>query len=53
VVLRIITKALAMALAYTIKILLILAISDDPERVFLGGCYTVLWDRMCHSAAMK
>ena len=29
-----------------IEILLILAMSDDPERVFLGGCCMVLWDRM-------
>jgi len=29
-----------------IKILLILAISDKPERVFLGGRRTVLWERM-------
>ena len=29
-----------------IKILLILAISDKPERVFLGGRCTVLWERM-------
>jgi len=29
-----------------IKILLILAINDNPERVFLGGYCTVLWDRM-------
>jgi len=29
-----------------IEILLIPAMSDDPERVFLGGRCTVLWDRM-------
>ncbi|OCK90773.1 uncharacterized protein K441DRAFT_461423, partial [Cenococcum geophilum 1.58] len=29
-----------------IKILLIPAISDKPERVFLGGRCTVLWERM-------
>ncbi|OCK92220.1 uncharacterized protein K441DRAFT_571148, partial [Cenococcum geophilum 1.58] len=29
-----------------IKILLILAISDKPERVFSGGRYMVLWERM-------
>ena len=29
-----------------IKILLILAISDKPERVFSGEYYTVLWERM-------
>jgi len=28
-----------------INILLILAISNKPERVFLGGRYTVLWER--------
>jgi len=28
-----------------INILLILAISDKPERVFLGGRCTVLWER--------
>jgi len=28
-----------------INILLILAISDDPERVFLGARCTVLWER--------
>ena len=42
VVLRIAIKALATALAYSIEILLILAISDKLERVFLGGHYTVL-----------
>ena len=29
-----------------IKILLIPVISDKPERVFLGGHYMVLWERM-------
>ena len=29
-----------------IKILSIPAMSDDPERVFLGGRRTVSWDRM-------
>jgi len=29
-----------------IEILLILVISDEPERVFLGGHHTVLWERM-------
>jgi len=29
-----------------IEILLIPAMSDKPERVFLGGCCTVLWERM-------
>ena len=28
-----------------INILLILAISDKLEQVFLGGCCTVLWER--------
>jgi hypothetical protein len=28
-----------------IDILLILLISDKPERVFLGACCTVTWDR--------
>jgi len=28
-----------------INILLILAISDEPERVFSGGRRTVLWER--------
>jgi len=28
-----------------INILLILAISNKPERVFLGACRTVLWER--------
>jgi hypothetical protein len=29
-----------------IKILSILAMSDDPERVFSGGCCIVSWDRI-------
>ena len=29
-----------------IKILSIPAISDEPERVFLGGRYMVSWERM-------
>jgi len=29
-----------------IKIFLILVISDDLKRVFLGGYYIVLWDRI-------
>jgi hAT family C-terminal dimerisation region len=29
-----------------IEILSIPAMSDDPERVFLGGYCIVLWDRM-------
>jgi len=29
-----------------INILLIPAISNNPERVFLGVCYTVLWERV-------
>jgi len=28
-----------------IDILLIPAMSDEPERVFSGACCTVLWDR--------
>ena len=28
-----------------IDILLIPAISDEPEQIFLGGCYIVSWER--------
>jgi len=28
-----------------IDILLILAISNEPKRVFLGACRTILWER--------
>jgi len=29
-----------------IDILLILVISDEPERVFLGARYTISWERI-------
>jgi len=29
-----------------INILLILVISDKPERVFLGVCYMISWERI-------
>jgi hypothetical protein len=32
-------------LLIAIDILLILAISNEPERVFSGGCCTISWDR--------
>ena len=33
-------------LIFAINILLILVISDKPERVFSGGRRTIRWDRM-------
>ena len=42
VVLRIINKALAAAFTLYKRGTLILAISNKPERVFLGGRYIVL-----------
>ncbi|OCL00672.1 uncharacterized protein K441DRAFT_531405, partial [Cenococcum geophilum 1.58] len=33
-------------LLIAINILLILAISNDLERVFLGVCYMVLWEQV-------
>jgi hypothetical protein len=29
-----------------IEILSIPGISDEPERVFSGGCYTIIWERI-------
>ena len=39
-------EGLLWLLLFIKKVLLILAISNKPKRVFLGGCYIILWERI-------